>query len=84
MPSGSIKTPDVAHVANQALSAWRDNRDIELELHAGADACEWEQLEVLQAAVACLKAEQDRPGTFPSPRLRAAVRLLENLATYAG
>lgn len=78
MPSVLMNAPDVAHIANQALSAWRDNREIELEWHAGTNAWESEKLEVLQAALECLKAEQNR---VRSARLQAAERLLEHLAS---
>lgn len=80
MPSCLTNAADIAHIANQALSAWHNGFELKCEWQAGTDSWESEKLEVLEGALECLKAERHAAGAFRSARLRAALGLLEHLA----
>jgi hypothetical protein len=92
---GANSARQVAHISSRILVAWREGDDasFQAELNRaqrlstqarGLDALETERMEVLESVVESL----DERGYFLSPdepgssvRVRAAVRLLEHLAS---
>lgn len=83
MPSRVTYSDSIADLATQALIAWRSGCEMDFARPRTADAWDMEKLEAIDSALECLKQERDAPGAFPTARVRAATRLLENL-TYSG
>jgi hypothetical protein len=75
---------DVAGAASQVLRAWKNGQRLNLQhwttRDPGLDALETERMEVLESVVESLQKHEK----LSSTRLRAAVRLLEHLASVPG